>query len=229
MGLFDFLKKLAGVAPEETSSEQSKQVEEAKDGQSGRVSVTNTYTSSGDYRFTLQQDFRIMADGAIDFSASIDPSPKGAELPRLGMRTELVKGMEQMRWLGRGPQDSYRDRKEAALVGLHHSRVSDEWTNYVLPQEQGNKEDVRWMAITNDAGVGLQIVAPSTIAASAAHWRPEDNYNNGGDRKKHPYELLDFLCRIVQRCWNRRRLRSNGPITWYKDRWPKQHFDEAKA
>ena len=165
------------------------QVEEAKDGQSVRVSVTNTYTSSGDYRFTLQQDFRIMADGAIDFSASIDPSPKGAELPRLGMRTELVKGMEQMRWLGRGPQDSYRDRKEAALVGLHHSRVSDEWTNYVLPQEQGNKEDVRWMAITNDAGVGLQIVAPSTIAASAAHWRPEDNYNNGGDRKKHPYEV----------------------------------------
>ena len=165
------------------------QVEEAKDGQSVRVSVTNTYTSSGDYRFTLQQDFRIMADGAIDFSASIDPSPKGAELPRLGMRTELVKGMEQMRWLGRGPQDSYRDRKEAALVGLHHSRVSDEWTNYVLPQEQGNKEDVRWMAITNDAGVGLQIVAPTTIAASAAHWRPEDNYNNGGDRKKHPYEV----------------------------------------
>ena len=165
------------------------QVEEAKDGQSVRVSVTNTYTSSGDYRFTLQQDFRIMADGAIDFSASIDPSPKGAELPRLGMRTELVKGMEQMRWLGRGPQDSYRDRKEAALVGLHHSRVSDEWTNYVLPQEQGNKEDVRWMAITNDAGMGLQIVAPSTIAASAAHWRPEDNYNNGGDRKKHPYEV----------------------------------------
>ena len=165
------------------------QVEEAKDGQSVHVSVTNTYTSSGDYRFTLQQDFRIMADGAIDFSASIDPSPKGAELPRLGMRTELVKGMEQMRWLGRGPQDSYRDRKEAALVGLHHSRVSDEWTNYVLPQEQGNKEDVRWMAITNDAGVGLQIVAPTTIAASAAHWRPEDNYNNGGDRKKHPYEV----------------------------------------
>ena len=164
-------------------------VKETEGGKSVAISVTNTYTTSGEYHFTVLQDFRVMADGTINVSAVIDPSPKGAELPRLGLRTELAKGTEQMRWLGRGPQDSYRDRKEAALVGLHHSRVSDEWTNYVLPQEQGNKEEVRWMALTDDAGQGIQVVAPEPIAVSAAHWRPEDNYTNGGDRKKHPYEV----------------------------------------
>ena len=164
-------------------------VKETEGGKSVGISVTNTYTTSGEYRFTVLQDFRVMADGTIDVSAVIDPSPKGGELPRLGLRTELAKGTEQMRWLGRGPQDSYRDRKEAALVGLHHSRVSDEWTNYVLPQEQGNKEEVRWMALTDDAGQGIQVVAPEPIAVSAAHWRPEDNYTTGGDRKKHPYEV----------------------------------------
>ena len=165
------------------------QVTEEEGGQSVAVSVTNTYAASGENSFTMQQDFRILADGAIIVSATIDPKSKGSELPRMGLRTELVKGTENMAWLGRGPQDSYRDRKEAALVGLHHSRVSDEWTNYVLPQEQGNKEEVRWMALTDEEGRGLLVVAPDWIAASAGHWRPEDIYTSGGNRKKHPYEV----------------------------------------
>ena len=165
------------------------QVVEAKDRQSVEVDVTNIYKTSGDYTFTMHQHFLVLRDGVIAVSATITPSASGVELPRLGLRTELPKGFEQMCWLGRGPLDSYRDRKEAALVGLHHSRVSDEWTNYVLPQEQGNKEEVRWMAVTNDNGDGLLVVAPEWMAASAAHWRPEDNYVNGHNRKKHPNEM----------------------------------------
>ena len=165
------------------------QVSKAEDGQSVNLAATNIYAGTGDNKFTVQTTFTVMADGAIVVNASIDPLSKGAELPRMGLRTELPQGFENMTWLGRGPQDSYRDRKEAALVGIHHSRVSDEWTNYVLPQEQGNKEEVRWMAITNDGGQGILVVAPEPLAMSAGHWRPEDNYNNGGDRKKHPYQM----------------------------------------
>ncbi len=165
------------------------EVKQSKDGQSVDLSNTNTYKTSTGHSFSVHQSFRILADGAIIVGATIDPSDKGVELPRLGLRTELPAGTETMRWLGRGPQDSYRDRKEAALVGIHHSRVSDEWTNYVLPQEQGNKEDVRWMALTDDGGKGLLVVAPELMAASASHWRPEDNYNTNRDRKKHPSDM----------------------------------------
>ena len=165
------------------------EVTESDDHQSVGVSVQNTYTAAGDNRFLVQQDFRIFTDGTIVVSASIDPAAKGTELPRMGLRTELPKDFEQMSWLGRGPQDSYRDRLEAAQVGIHHSSVSDQWTNYVLPQEQGNKEDVRWMALTDAEGRGLLVVAPENIAASAAHWRPEDNYTSADNRKKHPYEM----------------------------------------
>ncbi len=166
------------------------EVRQSKDGQSIDLSNTNTYKTSAGHSFGVHQSFRILADGAIIVGTTIDPSSKGGELPRLGLRTELPAGTETMRWLGRGPQDSYRDRKEAAFVGLHHSRVSDEWTNYVLPQEQGNKEDVRWMALTDDSGKGLLVVAPEMIAASASHWRPEDNYTNSRDRKKHPSDMV---------------------------------------
>ncbi len=164
-------------------------VTEAEDRSSVTVEVTNTYAASGGNQFVLHQTFRVLADGAILLNAACDPNPKGDELPRMGLRTELTKDFENMTWLGRGPQDSYRDRKEAALVGLHHSRVSDEWTNYVLPQEQGNKEDVRWMALTDDSGVGLLVVAPEQMAASCGHWRPEDNYTKSDNRKKHPCEV----------------------------------------
>ncbi|MBO4800543.1 MAG: discoidin domain-containing protein [Bacteroidaceae bacterium] len=164
------------------------ETETAADGQSVDVTVQNTYTSAAGNTFTVQQTVKVLADGVLIVSAFITP-PQGSELPRLGLRTELPQGTENMCWLGRGPQDSYRDRLEAALTGLHHSRVTEQWTNYVLPQEHGNKEDVRWMALTNDEGQGLLVVAPETISASAAHWRPEDNYTKSDNRKKHPYEV----------------------------------------
>lgn len=168
----------------------------SKDKQSVTVVTTNSYATKGSTSFKVQQTVEILADGVLVVNSTIDPLPKGSELPRLGLRTELPAEYENMTWLGRGPHDSYVDRKESAFVGLHHSRVSDEWTNYVLPQEQGNKEETRWIALTNDNGQGLLVVAPEHIAASASHWRPEDNYISSGNRKKHPYEM-DFCKETV--------------------------------
>ena len=161
----------------------------AKDKQSATIVATNNYATNGGHRFTVTQTIKVLSDGVLIVNATIDPQPKGSELPRLGLRTELPQGFEQMSWMGRGPGDSYVDRKESAFVGIHHSRVADQWTNYVLPQEHGNKEEVRWIAITDDKGIGLMVVAPEQIAASASHWRPEENYINGGNRSKHPYQV----------------------------------------
>lgn len=161
----------------------------SEDGKSATISITNTYKTSNGTQFIVNQSFLVFADGTIVVNASIDPSCKGAELPRLGMRTELIKGMEEMRWLGRGPWDSYRDRKECCHVGLYKSTVSEQWTNFVKPQENGNKEEVRWLALNNESGQGLMFVAPELMAASAGHWRAEDVYNNRNDRKKHPNEV----------------------------------------
>ena len=204
------------------------EVQKSKDGQTVDIAISNVYATTGDSRFAVRQSFKVMADGVVIVNTTVDPTPKGSELPRLGLRTELPEGTENMRWLGRGPQDSYRDRKEAALVGLHHSRVSDEWTNYVLPQEQGNKEEVRWMALTDDAGRGLLVVAPDLITASAAHWRPEDNYTSGRDRKKHPSDMTWCKQTILNLDAYNRALgnASCGPdvIDKYRIRSGKTHF-----
>ena len=172
-----------------TPGQGKMEVNKEKNGQSVDVETVVTYASEGNYQFDVKQLFKVFSDGIVVVNTDVTPNLIGGELPRLGFRAEMPCGFETMRWLGRGPQDSYRDRKEAAFVGLHHSRVGDEWTNYVLPQEQGNKEDVRWMAITNDQGLGLLVTAPELMAASAAHWRPEDNYQDARNRTKHPYEM----------------------------------------
>ncbi|WP_081783667.1 glycoside hydrolase family 2 TIM barrel-domain containing protein [Xylanibacter brevis] len=151
---------------------------------------TNVYSSThGTMHFTTEETITIYNNGAICFDSDIMPSELGCELPRLGYRAVLPGELEQLRWLGRGPHDSYRDRKESAFIGLWQSTVSNQWENHVLPQEMGNKEDVAWMALTNTNGVGVLFVAPDTMAASAGHWDDRAIYTDRHHRLRHPSEV----------------------------------------
>ena len=150
----------------------------------------NLYKSEqGSMSFTTDETFTILNDGTISFVSDIVPSEQGSELPRLGYRAILPEGLEHMRWLGRGPHDSYRDRKESAFIGVWESTVSAQWENHVLPQETGNKEDVEWMALTADNGMGILFVAPYKMAASASHWDDRAIYTDRSNRLRHPSEV----------------------------------------
>ena len=104
---------------------------------------TNNYQAP-DCTFSIQTEetISIHNNGTVVFESDIVPNELGSELPRLGYRAILPEGLEKMRWLGRGPHDSYRDRCESAFVGLWESTVSNQWENHVMPQETGNKEDL---------------------------------------------------------------------------------------
>jgi beta-galactosidase len=125
------------------------------------------------------------------------PASPGAILPKLGFRLEMPQEMEQLSWFGRGPWDSYVDRKEACLPAIYNSTVTDQYEEYILPQEHGTKQEVRWMSLTNGEGQGLLFVAPDQMAASAVHFRPEDNYTNSNTRKKHTYEFVRCATSVV--------------------------------
>ena len=162
---------------------------EKKDGQV-ILHFTNLYKSEqGSMSFTTEETFTVTNDGTIAFVSDIVPSEQGSELPRLGYRAILPGMMENMRWLGRGPHHSYRDRKESAFVGVWESTVSAQWENHVLPQETGNKEDVEWMALTSDRGFGMLFIAPYKMAASAGHWDDRAIYTDRRNRVKHPSEV----------------------------------------
>lgn len=161
------------------------------------LTVNNTYTGSNSTKFTTEMSYRILPDGAIIVSSIIDPEQKGTILPRMGYTFEMPEGFEQFAWYGRGPWENYRDRKECCHVGLYHSSVTDQWTGYVLPQENGNHEEVRFISLTNQAGQGLMVVAPELMSSTVGHWRAKDIYTNRDNRKKHPYEVTFIKNSVV--------------------------------
>jgi len=69
------------------------------------------------------------------------------ELPRVGVSLVLPPALEHLQWFGRGPWESYSDRKRSALFGIWETTVTDDYVPYILPQEYGNKTDVRWLRL----------------------------------------------------------------------------------
>lgn len=151
--------------------------------------ITNTYKGKSGTEFKTQMSYRVMADGAISVSSIIDPAQKDNVLPRMGYTFDMPEGFENYAWFGRGPWENYRDRKECCFPGLYHSTVTDQWTGYVRPQETGNKEEVRFISLTDNSGAGLMVVAPELMSATVGHWRASSIYTDNNNRKKHPYEV----------------------------------------
>ena len=170
-----------------------------------QLSITDTYkTSTSALTFTVGKQFRVYPDGAISVSTVTTPSIEGAVLPKLGFRFEMPSTAENITWLGRGPFDSYRDRNYAAHLGIWHSTATDQWTNHIRPQETGNKEDVRWLAVTTKAGKGLMFASPVGMATTVGHWRAEEIYTSRSNRKGHPHEVTFQRNTIVALdAWNR--------------------------
>ncbi|MCP9612736.1 glycoside hydrolase family 2 TIM barrel-domain containing protein [Coprobacter tertius] len=158
------------------------------------LNFVNTYSGKSPNTFKTQVLFKVMSDGTIFVSSVIDPTVKNSILPRIGFRLEMPKEFENLTWFGRGPWESYNDRKEACFEGVYNSTVTEQWEKYVLPQETGNKEDVRWMSLTDNSGSGLLFIASGNMSASATHFRPEDIYINRNNRSKHPYEAKKKFC-----------------------------------
>lgn len=158
------------------------------------LSIENTYTAKAPIAFNTQLLFKVASDGNIYVSSVVSPKVKNTILPRIGYRLEMPKDFEKLSWFGRGPWESYVDRKEACFEGVYNSTVTEQWEKYVLPQETGNKEDVRWMSLTDVSGDGLLFVAPQKMSASATHFRPEDIYRDRNNREKHPYQAKLKFC-----------------------------------
>jgi len=115
--------------------------------------------------------------GSGDVQVANDFKMTGKDLPEIplfGMNLVMPRQFDQLTWLGRGPQESYWDRKTSAFVGKYSGTVADQYYAYVRPQENGNKTDVRWAAVTNRNGEGLLFAGEPLLEVSAHHYIMED-------------------------------------------------------
>ncbi len=96
------------------------------------------------------------------------------EIVRMGMNLQMPRTYDQISWYGRGPQESYWDRKTSAFVGKYSGSVEDQYWAYLRPQENGNKTDVRWATLTNSDGDGLLFIGQELLSVNAQHLIMED-------------------------------------------------------
>ena len=108
--------------------------------------------------------------GGIDARHRFDVDEKLPDLPRIGVAMTIPAGLEQVEWFGRGPHESYVDRKVGAAVGRWQGSIDEQYVPYILPQEHGNKTDVRWLALRRPDGTGLLLSAPTPVEAGVSHY-----------------------------------------------------------
>ena len=142
-----------------------------------RVVFKSSYPS---INLNLISVYQVYGNGIINIDNKYSMADTSLpEIPRIGIKMSLPGDFDEVTWFGRGPHESYIDRKTSAAVGLYHGSVWDQTFQYVRPQETGNKTDVRWMALSNGK-IGLMVKGSPTFDGSV---------------HQYPYEDLDYVPR----------------------------------
>ena len=153
----------------------------------------------------LQLTYEINNRGAVKVNQKLvaEKGAKVANIFRFGMQMVMPKSFENISYYGRGPVENYIDRKWATELGVYNQTVTDQFYAYIRPQENGNKTDIRWWKLFNEAGSGLQFVAEAPFSASALHYTIE-SLDSGWEKKQEhsnevePADLTNFLIDKVQ-------------------------------
>jgi len=137
------------------------------------IEVKSSYLS-----INLNSVYKVYGNGIINIDNKYSIADTSLpEIPRIGIKMSLLGDFDELAWFGRGPHESYSDRKTSAAVGLYHGSVWEQTFQYVRPQETGNKTDVRWMALSNGK-IGLMAKGAPTFDSSV---------------HQYPYEDLDYV------------------------------------
>ena len=141
-------------------------------------------------KYTVEEDGEI----AIRSALALKPGAKLPEMPRVGLKLALPVEFDRVQWYGRGPFESYWDRKTAAFVGLYEMTAAEPLP-YVSPQEYGNRTDTRWVAVRDAEGRGLLVSGDPVLEFSAHPFWPED-LTQESRGSKHPPDIprRDLVC-----------------------------------
>lgn len=122
--------------------------------------------------YSVHADGRIGVENVFEIGGRLPPPA------RIGMYVALPADYDCVEWFGRGPFESYEDRKESAQVGLYSGRVADQHFDYVMPQENGNKTDVRWLRLKSEDGGLLVSGAGNKLDFNVQDYADRDLYDS---------------------------------------------------
>ncbi|GGF23573.1 glycoside hydrolase family 2 TIM barrel-domain containing protein [Echinicola rosea] len=152
----------------------------------GDVQITSHY-SLIDGKANVQVVYTVMAGGMVKVDYTLIPLDDLPNIPKVGMHLGILREYDQITWYGKGPVENYIDKNHGFMAGIYSQPIDQFMEPYVMPQENGNRTDVRWMEFTDQSGKnGIKITADSLLSMSAWPYT-EVNINEA----KHTFELED--------------------------------------
>ena len=158
-----------------------------KGGTSGRYTVkewSDRPFGPDDFKFVTTQIWTVYSDGSIELQSNITSNKEKLVLARLGYSMRLPRELSQYTYYGRGPWNNYSDRRSGAFIEKYRSTVDEQFVRFPKPQSMGNREDVRWCALTDPEGNGVAFIAGDRMSASALPWSAMEM-----TLAPHPYQL----------------------------------------
>ncbi len=132
------------------------------------VNITNSFSGNSSHKCK----YTIMSDGSILLENRL--TPPNTTLPRIGIMMNIAGAYNRVKWYGRGPEENYFDRKAGSLIGIYQKTVKEMYVPQLKPQENGSRQDVRWVRLFNDKGIGFKISAKKPFAMNASYYSPKN-------------------------------------------------------
>lgn len=130
---------------------------------------------------------KIVVNSDGSFTLTHTGTPKNINLLRFGTMFGILREYDSVKWYGRGPQETYCDRKTGGKIAIHEMSVADLEHHYMRPQENGNRTDVRYVEFKNADGKGLRIEGVGVPICFSAHHYTQDELQLA----KHIHEVPD--------------------------------------
>ena len=139
-------------------------------------------------QFNYAINYSIYSNGVVDVAAEFMKPENQPIIRRLGLRLSLDESLENVSYYGKGPFENYSDRKTAAYLRAYEATVNDfeNAEHYAKAQSMGNREEVRWLSLSDKNGNGVKIESKDVLSFTALHHTDETLWNT-----RHDFELKD--------------------------------------
>ncbi len=135
--------------------------------------------------------YTVNAYGEVSVEADYKPNAESApKMPKFGMRMGIPIEWLNINYYGRGPWENYWDRKTGAFIGIYSMPLKDYWVNYIYPQDNGNRCDIRWWEAADADGNGIRIEGMQELSIRAWPFTEDDIETN---RLAHELPYRDFI------------------------------------
>ena len=160
------------------------------------VKVTYTYLMPTTPLSECRLSYEVFGDGRVKTTLAYDPVKELGDMPEFGVIFKFNADYNRVEWYGLGEAETYSDRKKGAKLGIYSNKVADNIARYMVPQECGAKEEVRWAKVTDRKGRGMLFEMDENngpMMFSALPYPPHEMEN-----AMHPYELPEVHYTVVR-------------------------------